>query len=78
MSERNNTANPFMMSSSDMLAFPFVAARAAFDISLMASVTLARMTHVAVQSVDTALAKYIDLTEQEIKRGQRRESVRVE
>jgi hypothetical protein len=31
-----------------------------------------------MQSADTALAKYIELTEQEIKRGQRRESVKVD
>jgi hypothetical protein len=31
-----------------------------------------------MQSADTALAKYIELTEQEIKRAQRRESVKVE
>lgn len=75
MSERK-TANPF--TPPDMLVFPFVAARAAFEAGLLASVSLARMTQVAVQSADTALAKYIELTELEINRGQKRESVRVE
>ena len=75
MSERRTT-NPFM--PSDMVAFPFVAARATFELGLMASVSVARMAQVAVQSAETAIAKYIELTEQEIKRGQRRESVKVE
>ena len=75
MSERK-TANPFM--PSEMLAFPFVAAKASFEMGLMASVSIARMAQVAVQSAETAIAKYIELTEQEIKRGQRRETVKVE
>ena len=63
---------------SDMLAMPFVLGRTAFDVGLLASVSLARMTQIAMQSADTALAKYIELTELEIKKSQRRESVKVE
>lgn len=63
---------------SEAIAFPFVLARAGFELGLVASVSIARMAQVAVQSADTALAKYIELTEQEIKRGQRRESVKVQ
>ncbi|HKU48329.1 MAG TPA: hypothetical protein VJP79_00140 [Nitrososphaera sp.] len=72
----NKIPNPF--GASEMLALPFVLGRAAFDAGLMASVSLARLTQIAMQSADTALARYIELTEQEIKRGQRRESVKVE
>ena len=75
MSDRKTT-NPFM--PSDMLALPFVLGRTAFDVGLLASVSIARMTQIAMQSADTALAKYIELTELEIKKSQRRESVKVE
>ena len=75
MSDRKTTY-PFM--PSDMLAMPFVLGRTAFDVGLLASVSLARMTQIAMQSADTALAKYIELTELEIKKSQRRESVKVE
>jgi hypothetical protein len=75
MSDRKS-ANPFV--SSDMLALPYIVGRAAFDVGLMASVSAARMTQIAMQSADTALAKYIELTEQELRKSQRRESVKVE
>jgi hypothetical protein len=75
MSDRKTT-NPFM--TSDMLALPFLLGRTAFDVGLLASVSFARMTQIAMQSADTALAKYIELTELEIKKSQRRESVKVE
>ncbi|MGI0037030.1 MAG: hypothetical protein ACRD99_01570 [Nitrososphaera sp.] len=75
MSDRKTT-NSFM--TSDMIALPFIIGRAAFDVGLMASVSAARMTQIAMQSADTALAKYIELTELEIKKSQRRESVKVE
>jgi hypothetical protein len=75
MSERKAGTFPF---SSDIFTFPLVMARAGFEMGLVASVSLARMTQVAFQSADTALAKYVELTEQEIKRGQRHETVKVE
>lgn len=75
MSDRKTT-NPFM--PSDMLALPFILGRTAFDVGLLASVSLAHMTQIAIQSADTALAKYIELTELEINKSQRRESVKVE
>ncbi|HJS82004.1 MAG TPA: hypothetical protein VJ742_04130 [Nitrososphaera sp.] len=75
MSEKRASI-PFM--PSDMLAMPFLLGRTAFDVGLTASVSLARMTQIAMQSADTALAKYIELTEQEIRKSQRRETVKVE
>jgi len=46
--------------------------------ALMATVSIARMAQIAVQSADTGLGKFIELTEQEIKKDQRRESIKVE
>jgi hypothetical protein len=61
-----------------MLTTPFVLGTAALEMTLMTAVSLARVAQIAVQSADTALAKYIELTEQEIKKGRHRETVRVE
>lgn len=70
-----------------MLMWPFVAGRVAMDVAMSASVMAARMAQIAAQSADSALAKYIDLAEQEISRRGRggyhpgaagRESVKVE
>ena len=61
-----------------LLGTPFVIGRTGFEIALMTAVSLARMAQITLQSADTALAKYIELTEQEIKKGQKRESVKVE
>lgn len=70
--------SPNLFVASDLIALPFFFGRAAYDAGLMASVSIARMTQIAMQTADTALAKYIELTEQEIKKSQRRESVKVE
>lgn len=61
-----------------MLTAPFVIGTAALEMTLMTTISLARVAQIAVQSADTALAKYIELTEQEIKKGRRHESVKVE
>ncbi len=74
MSEKNTSYfNPV-----GMLAAPFVIGTAALEMTLMTTVSLARVAQIAVQSADTALARYIELTEQEIKKGRRHESVKVE
>ncbi|AFU58200.1 hypothetical protein Ngar_c12600 [Candidatus Nitrososphaera gargensis Ga9.2] len=74
MSEKNTTSfNP-----AGILTAPFVIGTAALEMTLMTTLSLARVAQIAVQSADTALAKYIELTEQEIKKGSRRESVKVE
>lgn len=73
MSEKNIPFNP-----AAMLTAPFVIASAALEMTLITAVSLARVAQIAVQSADTALAKYIELTEQEIKKGRRHESVKVE
>ncbi len=57
---------------------PFAFGKAAWEISMIVSISMARMLQIALQSTETALSKYIELTEQEIKRGQRRETVKVE
>ena len=73
MSEKNIPFSP-----AAMLTAPFVIGSAALEMTLMTAVSLARVAQIAVQSADTALAKYIELTEQEIKKGGRHESVKVE
>jgi hypothetical protein len=73
MSEKNSSFIP-----AGMLAAPFVLGTAALEMALMTTVSLARVAQITVQSADTALAKYIELTEQEIKKGRRHESVKVE
>lgn len=73
MSEKNSSFIP-----AGMLAAPFVIGTAALEMALMTTVSLARVAQITVQSADTALAKYIELTEQEIKKGHRHESVKVE
>ncbi len=73
MSEKDVSFNP-----ATMLTAPFVIGTAALEMSLMITLSLARVAQIAVQSADTALAKYIELTEQEIKKGRRHESVKVE
>ncbi|HEY8140900.1 MAG TPA: hypothetical protein VIE86_07440 [Nitrososphaera sp.] len=70
------TSSPFV--PSEMLSIPFVVGRVGFDMALMAAVSVARMAQIGFQSADTGIAKYIELTEQELKKGQRRESVKVE
>ncbi|MER3407498.1 MAG: hypothetical protein C4292_01450 [Nitrososphaera sp.] len=67
-----------------MLMWPFMAGKMAMDAAMAASVMLARMAQIAAQSADSALAKYIDLTEQEMRCGRAfagaagKESVKVE
>jgi hypothetical protein len=46
--------------------------------ALMATVSVARMVQIGFQSADTGIAKYIELTERELKKGQQRESIKVE
>jgi hypothetical protein len=61
-----------------ILTAPFVIGAAALEMTLSTTISLARVAQIAVQSADTALARYIELTEQEIKKGRRHESVKVE
>ncbi len=72
MSERNSFV------PTQLLTAPFVLGTAALEMTLLTTVSLARLAQITVQSADTALAKYIELTEQEIEKGRRRESVKVE
>ncbi|HEX9678175.1 hypothetical protein [Nitrososphaera sp.] len=67
MVDKNPAATDFML-------WPLVAGEMAMSASLFA----ARMLQIGLESADTAVAKYIELTEQEMKRAQKRESVKVE
>jgi hypothetical protein len=73
MSEKNIPFSP-----EAMLTAPFIIGSAALEMTLMTTVSLARVAQIAIQSADTALAKYIELTEQEIKKSGGHESVKVE
>jgi len=75
MSEKT-ASNPY--APVEMLAAPFVIGKAAFEMALTSTISIARFAQIAAQSADTALAKYIQLTEEEIQKGQRKESVKVE
>jgi hypothetical protein len=75
MSEKD--LSPF--NPADLLSISFImGGSAALEIALMTTISLARVAQVIAQSTDTALAEYIELTEQEINRIRRRESVKVE
>ena len=69
MVERRNT---------DPILWPFVAGKVAMDMAVNASVACARMAQIALQSANQGVAKYIELAEQEMRRGDKRESVKVE
>jgi hypothetical protein len=71
MADKNPTTPDFML-------WPFVAGKVAGDITMSASLFAARMLQIGIESADTAVTKYIDLTEQEMRRSQKRESVKVE
>ncbi len=73
MSEKDSSFLP-----AKLLAAPFVLGTAALEMTLLTTASLARLAQITVQSADTALAKYIELTEQEINKGRRRETVKVE
>jgi hypothetical protein len=64
--------------SSDVFIWPFVAGRVAMDMAMNVSLACARMAQIALQSANQGVAKYIELTEQEMRKGEKRESVRVE
>jgi len=76
MNEKNTGSNPY--APVEMLVAPFVIGKAAFEMALTSTISIARLAQIAAQSADSAFAKYIQLTEEEIKKGQRRESVKVE
>jgi hypothetical protein len=74
MSEKASSSfNP-----ADMLSTSFVIGSTALEMALRTTISLARGAQAIAQSTDIALAKYIEMTEQEINRMQRRESVKVE
>jgi hypothetical protein len=62
----------------ELFMWPLVAGRMAQEMALLGSMAAAKMAQAAFQSADAAIAKYIELTEQELKRSSRRETVKVE
>jgi hypothetical protein len=76
MNEDTTGKMPFV--PNEVLMTPFIIGRVAFEMSMKSTILLARLAQTAAQSADTALAKYIQLSEEEMKRDPRKESVRVE
>ena len=76
MNENTTGNRPFV--PNEMLMTPFIIGRAAFEMGMKSTISFARLAQIAVQSADTALAKYIQLTEEEISGDRGKESVRVE
>jgi hypothetical protein len=64
--------------ATELFMWPFVAGRMAQEMALLGSMAAAKMAQAAFQSADAAIAKYIELTEQELKRTSRKETVKVE
>ena len=52
--------------------------KTAIDFGMVASMSLARMLEIGCQSAAMGFAKYVELTEKEIERANRRESVKVQ
>lgn len=69
---------PSSFNPADILSTSFVIGSTALEMALMTTISLAKGAQAIAQSTDIALAKYIEMTEQEINRMRRRESVRVE
>ena len=62
----------------EALVFGIGAAKAAADIAMLASISLARILQIGFESANVGLSKYVELTEQELKRASKRESVKVD
>jgi hypothetical protein len=69
---------PSSFNPADLLSTSFVLGSTALEMALMTTISVARGAQAIAQSTDMALAKYIEMTEQEINRMRRRESVKVE
>lgn len=64
--------------TSDLYTWPLVAGRIAAEIALITSVSFAKIVQLGARSADTALAKYIELAEQEMKVTSHKETIRVD
>ncbi len=62
----------------EALTFGIGAAKTAVDIAMLASISLARILQIGFESANVGLSKYVELTEEELKRASRRESVKVD
>jgi len=62
----------------NILSTSFVIGSTALEMALITTTTLAKGAQAIAQSTDTALARYIEMTEHEISKMRHRESVRVE
>jgi len=76
MSSRDSSRNS--ASAPDLWSLPFFVGRLALEGTILASISLARVAQISVQSADAAFGKFIELSEAELKRENKRESVKVE
>ena len=74
MSEKS----PSSFDPANILSTSFVIGSTALEMALVTTISLAKGAQAIAQSTDIALARYIEITEQEIGKMRRRESVRVE
>lgn len=69
---------PSSFNPAELLSTSFVLGSTALEMALMTTISVAKGAQAIAQSTDMALAKYIEMTEKEINRMRRRESVKVE
>ena len=74
MSEKSQSS----FDPANILSTSFVIGSTALETALITTITLAKGAQAIAQSTEIALARYIEMTEQEISKMRRRESVRVE
>ena len=74
MSEKSQSS----FDPANILSTSFVIGSTALEMALVTTITFAKGAQAIAQSTDMALARYIEMTEQEISKMRRRESVRVE
>ena len=60
------------------IGFGLNAGKAAIELAMLASISAARILQIGLESANAGLSKYVELSEEELKRTSRRESVKVE
>jgi hypothetical protein len=73
-----NTATGIPYPGIEMLAAPLTIGKAVFEMTMLSTISFAKMVQIAIQSTDTALEKYIELTQEQLNKVQRKETIMVE
>lgn len=69
---------PFNSIPESWIILPFAAGKLAFEAGLQLTISLARIAQIGAKSADAAINKCIELSEQELKRANSRETVKVD